>query len=119
MHVVDGQHRKVGFELVTDFLESVQKNWKYPKISIFRPADYADTPLSESLHDFWQDVLEVAIVDSEVCLEVHLGLDLDQEQQMFVDLKTTNICYFRICCFNSPSSPQPSVGSLHSVMELS
>lgn len=86
LHVVDGQHRKVGFEMVTDFLEFVQKNWRYPKVGIFRPIGYTDTPLGDSLHDFWQDVLEVAIVDSEVCLEVHLGLNLDQEQQMFVDL---------------------------------
>ena len=86
LHVVDGQHRKVAFEMVTDFLEFVQKNWRYPKVSIFRPIDYDDAHISDALHDFWQDVLEVAIVDSEVCLEVHLGLNLDQEQQMFVDL---------------------------------
>ena len=42
--------------------------------------------MSERVHDFWQDVLETALADATLSVEVHLGLNAEQEQQMFVDL---------------------------------
>ncbi|MDB4853107.1 hypothetical protein OAI23_06450 [Alphaproteobacteria bacterium] len=87
LYVVDGQHRRSGFEQVLDFLRRVNKDYQYPKKGIFVPKNHDfNSLMSERVHDFWQDVLETALVDSTLSVEVHLGLNPDQEQQMFVDL---------------------------------
>ena len=86
LYVVDGQHRRAGFEQVIDFLRHVNRSYKYPKKGIFVPPGYTDDLMSESIHDFWQKVLESALTRSSVAVEVHLGLNADQEQQLFVDL---------------------------------
>ena len=87
LYVVDGQHRRAGFEQVLDFLKHVNRNYQYPKKGIFVPQNHDFSSLmSERIHDFWQDVLETALVDSTLSVEVHLGLNAEQEQQMFVDL---------------------------------
>jgi hypothetical protein len=93
LYVVDGQHRRAGFDLVMIFLKDVIRTYKYPKKGIFMPPNYDDDLISESEHDFWQKVLELALTKSTVGVEVHLGLDADQEQQMFVDLnaKSKNV----------------------------
>lgn len=86
LYVVDGQHRRAGFEQVLDFLRQVNRTYKYPKKGIFIPPGYTDNLISESVHDFWQKVLEGALSRSSIAVEVHLGLDAEQEQQLFVDL---------------------------------
>ena len=93
LYVVDGQHRREAFNQVVSFLQDVSRTYKYPKRGIFIPPNYADELLSESEHSFWQNVLELALTKSTVSVEVHLGLNADQEQQMFVDLnaKSKNV----------------------------
>lgn len=86
LYVVDGQHRRAGFEQVMDFLRLVNRTYKYPKKGIFMPPGYTDDLMSESIHDFWQKVLESALSRSSIAVEVHLGLNAEQEQQLFVDL---------------------------------
>ncbi|MFC3677781.1 DNA sulfur modification protein DndB [Ferrovibrio xuzhouensis] len=86
LYVVDGQHRREGFDYVLEFLKDVTRTYKYPKKGIFAPPHYSDELISESEHDFWQKILEAALIKSTVAVEVHLGLSAEQEQQMFVDL---------------------------------
>lgn len=86
LYVVDGQHRRAGFEQVIEFLRHVNRTYKYPKKGIFMPPGYTEDLMSESIHDFWQKVLETALTRSSIAVEVHLGLNVDQEQQLFVDL---------------------------------
>lgn len=86
LYVVDGQHRREGFDYVLDFLKDVTRTYKYPKKGIFIPPNYSDELISESEHDFWQKILETALIKSTIAVEVHLGLSGEQEQQMFVDL---------------------------------
>lgn len=86
LYVVDGQHRRAGFDQVLSFLKDVTRTYKYPKKGLFVPPGYIDALISEAEHSFWQKVLELALSRSTVGVEVHLGLNGDQEQQMFVDL---------------------------------
>jgi hypothetical protein len=93
LYVVDGQHRRAGFDQVLSFLKDVTRTYKYPKKGLFVPPNYNDQLITESEHSFWQNVLELALSKSTISVEVHLGLNADQEQQMFVDLnaKSKNV----------------------------
>lgn len=86
--VIDGQHRRVSFEMVMDFLKAVARTYRYPKRGVFRPADYDDSPISEQIHSFWQKILESAMSRATVSVEAHLGLNESQEQQLFFDLNS-------------------------------
>ncbi|OSQ45380.1 DNA sulfur modification protein DndB [Thalassospira sp. MCCC 1A01428] len=88
LYVVDGQHRRAGFEQVLDFLKDVCRTYKYPKRGIFSPSNYNGEIISESENEFWQDVLDLALTRSTLAIEIHLGLNAEQEQQMFVDLNS-------------------------------
>lgn len=84
--VIDGQHRRQGFGMVLDFLKNITRTYKYPKRGLFSPTNYDDSPISESLCSFWNSVLDSALTRSTVSIEVHLGLNSEQEQQLFFDL---------------------------------
>lgn len=82
--VVDGQHRRKGIQLVFDFLDAVRTNRRYPaQRSLFPEKSKED--LSSAELQVWEDVL----AETKKCtltLEVHLGLDIEQERQLFHDL---------------------------------
>lgn len=83
--VVDGQHRRKAMELVFKFLEDVRMYHKYPKKgSLYAAA--AGQDVSPSALQAWHECLEVASGFCTVMVEVHLGLDVDQERQLFHDL---------------------------------
>lgn len=83
--IVDGQHRRKGVQLVYEFLEYVMTSKKYPsKGSLYTPQDKKENFTAEEVM-IWGQCLEM----SKACtlsLEVHLGLDADQERQLFHDL---------------------------------
>lgn len=82
--VVDGQHRRKAMELVFDFLDTVRAQQKYPKKGgLFGSSDDVVTPEAMSL---WNECYSVARSFCTVAVEVHLGLSVDQERQLFHDL---------------------------------
>jgi hypothetical protein len=83
--IVDGQHRRKGVQLVYEFLEFINTYKKYPnKGSLYQPLEKKDNLSSEEIK-IWSDCLEIS-KGCTVNLEVHLGLDADQERQLFHDL---------------------------------
>lgn len=82
--VVDGQHRRKGMELVFDFLESVRNLRRYPKKSSLIPVQ--DEELPQEAISLWEECFSVARSFCTIAVEVHLGLTIDQERQLFHDL---------------------------------
>ncbi len=83
--IVDGQHRRKGIQLVYEFLDYLNTYKKYPnKGSLYQPAEKKDNITQEEV-TIWAECLEM----SKACtinLEIHLGLNVDQERQLFHDL---------------------------------
>lgn len=85
--IIDGQHRRFAMHLVFDFLKAVTNNRKYlRKPAIYLPADDPKRdPTSEEVQ-VWASAFEIARADCTVGVETHLGLDAEQERQLFHDL---------------------------------
>lgn len=84
--VVDGQHRREAMRLVFEFIEHVLRYHSYPKKkSLYTPLD-GNLELSSEELQAWQTVLESTKTFSTVSVEVHLGLDVNEERQLFHDL---------------------------------
>lgn len=84
--VIDGQHRREGMRLVFEFLEHVLRHHAYPKKkSLYTPLD-GHLDLNPDELQAWQTVLESTKTFCTVSVEVHLGLDVDEERQLFHDL---------------------------------
>lgn len=82
--VVDGQHRRKAMEIVFDFLEVIRAQHKYPKKSgLFAPPEEEVSPDAMML---WNECYEVARAFCTIAVEVHLGLTIEQERQLFHDL---------------------------------
>ena len=85
--VIDGQHRRFAMDMVFDFLKSVVNNGKYPrKPALFVPTDDPKREPSQEELQVWSAAYEIARSDCSVVVETHLGLDIDQERQLFHDL---------------------------------
>lgn len=82
--IVDGQHRRMGMSMVFDFLDSVIKGQKYPKKNSIYPAPSQEPTNAEI--QAWMECLEVARAFCTVPVEVHLGLGIEEERQLFHDL---------------------------------
>jgi DNA-sulfur modification-associated len=83
--VVDGQHRRKAMDFVFEFLNNVQSTHRYPrKGSLFSTSD--NTEVSTQELAVWSECLEVARGFCTVVIEAHLGLNVDQERQLFHDL---------------------------------
>ncbi|MCW8332039.1 DNA sulfur modification protein DndB [Photobacterium sp. SDRW27] len=84
-YVVDGQHRRYAMQMLLDFLHNTIQTRK-----LSRQTDNLLLPesgdASEELIIALQDVLQVASTFATVQVEAHLGLDADQERQLFHDL---------------------------------
>ncbi len=86
--VVDGQHRREGFDMVLDFLRKVRNTMRYPKKGLFEINADGQGLMSDHIHDFWQSIYEMAISRATVSVECHLGLNESEEQQLFFDLNS-------------------------------
>lgn len=83
--IVDGQHRRKGVQLVYEFLDYVNTYKKYPsKASLYKSSEKQETLSSEELA-VWGHCLGMS-KECTVSLEVHLGLEIEQEKQLFHDL---------------------------------
>ena len=85
LYVVDGQHRRYAMELVFEFLSELRINRKYPKKPKLFEADTKET-LPPAILAAWDECDEVARAFCRIAVEVHLGLGVKQEQQLFHDL---------------------------------
>lgn len=83
--VVDGQHRRYAADQVLKFLEQVRTHGKYPrKGAIIIKGKSEDITEAEML--VWNEVFDAARSYATLTIEVHLGLDIEQERQLFHDL---------------------------------
>ncbi|TIN25730.1 MAG: hypothetical protein E5Y19_16990 [Mesorhizobium sp.] len=81
--VIDGQHRRFGGEMVIDWLKDVTRSGKYPARGGLFDIKGDVTPDEMAV---WLDALDCARSFATVKIEFHLGLDIDQERQLFHDL---------------------------------
>ena len=83
--VVDGQHRRAGADMVMDFLGQVRQSGKYPaKTPVLYPDKGQEVAPEEML--VWNEAYEATRGYATITVEAHLGLDVDQERQLFHDL---------------------------------
>lgn len=84
--VVDGQHRRMGMKLVFEFLDAVRAGRAYPKKGSLLAAAWDGTSISPEELAVWDECFEVARSYCTLLVEVHLGLNPDEERQLFHDL---------------------------------
>lgn len=83
-HVVDGQHRRKAMQLLFDFLNNaISTHILTSKGNLLMPFK---GELSNQMISSLQEILFVANAFATVQIECHLGLDVDQERQLFHDL---------------------------------
>ncbi len=85
LYVVDGQHRRYALELVFSFLKQLQQNRKYPKAPKLFDADHK-ADVSAATLAAWDECDDVARGYCGVAVEIHLGLGIKEERQLFHDL---------------------------------
>jgi hypothetical protein len=83
--VIDGQHRREAMHLVSEFLQEVAIKHVYPKKPLLF-ADAAGSEVEPAELAVWNDINQIARANTTVLVEVHLGLNADQERQLFFDL---------------------------------
>jgi hypothetical protein len=89
IYVVDGQHRRRGYERLVSWLREMLASSKYVstrKGGIHVPDDREDLRLTTAEAEIFGAVLELARSHFTVDVTVHLGLDAEQERQLFHDL---------------------------------
>lgn len=83
--VVDGQHRRKAAEQCMAFFDAVRSSGRYPaKTPVLYPAKGAE--ISEEEMVVWNEAYDAARSYATLTVEVHLGLDIHQERQLFHDL---------------------------------
>jgi len=83
--VIDGQHRREAANLVVQFLKQLRSLGKYPaKSPILFPRKGAEVTTAEAM--VWEEVYAAMRSYATISIEVHLGLSIDQERQLFHDL---------------------------------
>ena len=79
--VVDGQHRRKGLEYTRDWLTKMTTERKYPTLKAAFPA--AKKQVGDQALVFWQMALEEFTCSFSITAELHFGMTLDQERQLF------------------------------------
>ncbi|KQT59822.1 MULTISPECIES: DNA sulfur modification protein DndB [unclassified Aureimonas] len=83
LYIVDGQHRLRGGEIVHEWLNTLLTNAKYPKKGLW----IGDTQeVSAEEMEVWTAALNEFGTAFTVDVTVHLGLNAEQERQLFHDL---------------------------------
>jgi hypothetical protein len=83
LYIIDGQHRRKAIELVMDFLEGdIQQRRRYSRKNL-----YGNEGLDVSPEEFssWSDVYHSARAEALITVDIHLGLTIAQERQLFHD----------------------------------
>ena len=83
--VIDGQHRRNAANMALEFLEQVRQSGKYPGKGAVLFADKG-RQVTEGEMQVWNEAYDAARSYATLTVEVHLGLDISQERQLFHDL---------------------------------
>ena len=85
--VVDGQHRRKAIQMVIEFLEELRLEQKYPpkKQSLF-PYNRDERNVPQDELAIWAECYELTRGHCTVSVDVHLGLSIIEERQLFHDL---------------------------------
>lgn len=83
--VIDGQHRRHAAEMAMAFLDSVRQTGRYPGKGAVLFFDKGK-PVADSDMLVWNEAYEAARAYATLTVEVHLGLNIEQERQLFHDL---------------------------------
>ena len=85
--IVDGQHRRIALDMVFGFLDDIRLHQMYPgkKQSLYS-FDGDERDVSQDDLNVWLECSEVARGLCNVAVEVHLGLSVEEERQLFHDL---------------------------------
>jgi hypothetical protein len=90
LYVIDGQHRRKGLEEMYDFLKTVIDKAVYTKRGLYCPADRTidngSYQMSGEELELWNQCYLLTENAASVAVEVHLGLDIEAERQLFHDL---------------------------------
>lgn len=85
--VVDGQHRRKALHMVIEFLQEIRSEQKYPpKNSLLFPHGRDDRMVPPEELEVWLECYQVSKSDCKISVEIHLGLDAQEERQLFHDL---------------------------------
>jgi len=83
--VIDGQHRRKGLQMIFEFLDGLRGSRSYPKKgNLYGVKD--GEPLTADEIAAWEECFEVARTYCTLLTEVHLGLNPEEERQLFHDL---------------------------------
>jgi hypothetical protein len=84
--IIDGQHRRTAFQIVVEWLaEIVARGIYLARGGLYAP-DREDFEMRTGEHEIWTLVHQEAVQRCTVDITVHLGLDIEQERQLFHDL---------------------------------
>lgn len=83
--VIDGQHRRAAAEIALSFLETVRQTGRYPGKGAVLFADKG-RQVTEAEMQVWNEAWDAARSYATLTVEVHLGLTIEQERQLFHDL---------------------------------
>lgn len=83
--VVDGQHRRHAADMAMTFLDHVRQTGKYPGKGAVLFAEKGRVVTEEEML-VWNEAYEAARAYATLTVEVHLGLEIEQERQLFHDL---------------------------------
>lgn len=85
--IVDGQHRRMAIQMVIEFLEEVRRDQKYPpkKQSLF-PYTREERTVPHDELAVWLECYELTRGICTVSVDIHLGLNVIEERQLFHDL---------------------------------
>jgi hypothetical protein len=86
LYVVDGQHRRKAMDLVFDFLDQLRSARAYPKRSASLYEAGGGQAATQDELNLWSECYTMARTHCSVQVELHLGLDSDEERQLFYDL---------------------------------
>jgi len=83
LYIIDGQHRRKAIELVMDFLEGdIQQRRRYGRKNLYGHEGLDVT--SEEL-SAWSEVYHCSRAEALITVDIHLGLSVEQERQLFHD----------------------------------
>ena len=83
--VVDGQHRRHAADMAMTFLDQVRQTGKYPGKGAVLFVEKGRQVTEEEML-VWNEAYDAARQYATLTVEVHLGLDIAQERQLFHDL---------------------------------
>lgn len=83
--VIDGQHRRHAADMALEFLDHVRQTGKYPSKGAVLFVEKG-RQVTEGEMQVWNEAYDAARSYATLTVEVHLGLDIYQERQLFHDL---------------------------------